>query len=154
MTRFKKYITVILLASALSGCIKKVDDVFRAADSTCVWQQFYTVWNSGDNNSATLSIVNRSKEATGNDFALDDLFFGEVLTKQDSITVTIASLPVVKVTEDTMVCSGTPLQLMAETAAENTVTWSPVQYLNNAGIATPIATPFSPIKYFAEVIQK
>lgn len=29
MTRFKKYITVILLASvALSGCIKKVDDVF------------------------------------------------------------------------------------------------------------------------------
>jgi gliding motility-associated-like protein len=63
-----------------------------AASSTCQWNQFSSTWNSGSNTSATIAIVNNNTIAAGNDFALDDLYFGQVTTKTDSFTVNVTGL--------------------------------------------------------------
>jgi hypothetical protein len=43
--------------------------------STCSWNLFYTVWNSGMNTTADIKIINTSGVHVSNDFALDDISF-------------------------------------------------------------------------------
>jgi gliding motility-associated-like protein len=64
----------------------------NAGSSTCQWKQFFSTWNSGDSTSAIISIVNNNTIADGNDFALDDIFFGEVKTRTDSFAVNVVGL--------------------------------------------------------------
>ncbi|MEO6230903.1 MAG: T9SS type A sorting domain-containing protein [Ferruginibacter sp.] len=42
------------------------------------WQRFYGQWDSGPTTSATISIVNLSTSASGNDFGLDDISFSTI----------------------------------------------------------------------------
>jgi hypothetical protein len=59
---------------------------------TCnVWQQFNMSWNSGSNTTATLEFRFLTSVTTGNDIAIDDLFFGiECTPSTDDVTVTVA----------------------------------------------------------------
>jgi gliding motility-associated-like protein len=78
----------------------------NAGLSTCQWKQFFSTWNSGSNTTATISIVNNNTIADGNDFALDDIFFGEVTTRTDSVTVNVVGLcDSVKIAGKDKVCS-------------------------------------------------
>lgn len=63
--------------------------VFTAPAATCVWQQFYTTWNSGANTTATICIVNQNTNAGANDFALDDMSFAQLCTATDTVVVTV-----------------------------------------------------------------
>ena len=63
--------------------------VFTASPSNCIWQQFYTVWNSGANTTANICVVNQNTVASGNDFALDDITFSPLCQTTDSITITV-----------------------------------------------------------------
>lgn len=54
------------------------------------------------------------------------------------ITVNVSDLPVVTISNDTTVCKGTTVQLNA--SGGTIYSWSPANTLNNANIATPIAT--------------
>ncbi len=58
---------------------------FNASSTLCNWTQFFATWNSGSNTSANICIVNQSTATEGNDFALDDIFFGEICTQTDSV---------------------------------------------------------------------
>lgn len=58
-----------------------LDTAFQVTDQPCIWQRFTATWNSGNNDTATIVIVNKNILAWGNDFALDDIFFGEVFFK-------------------------------------------------------------------------
>jgi hypothetical protein len=40
------------------------------------WQGLSQTWNSGANTSVVLSLINRNTNAAGNDFAIDDIYFG------------------------------------------------------------------------------
>jgi gliding motility-associated-like protein len=62
--------------------------LFYAPDYINQWEQVFTTWNSGSETSATIKIVDILPVLVGNDFGLDDLFFGEIETCLDSITVT------------------------------------------------------------------
>lgn len=85
-----------------------VGNVFNASTQSCVWQQFNTSWNSGNITSATISILNMNQVFSGNDFALDDIFFGEVNTKTDSFTVNVTGLcDSVKINGIDKICSRT-----------------------------------------------
>lgn len=42
------------------------------------WTQLYTVWNSGDATSATITLVNWQNAPAGNDFCIDDITFSEM----------------------------------------------------------------------------
>jgi CSLREA domain-containing protein len=46
---------------------------FTSPSTAGVWQNFSTNWNSGTNTSVTINIVDTNTNASGNDFALDDI---------------------------------------------------------------------------------
>lgn len=71
----------------------QLGNIFTANSQTCIWEQFYTVWNSGNNTTATISIINKNLAAGGNDFALDDISFAELKIIKDSVTVTVNASP-------------------------------------------------------------
>jgi hypothetical protein len=66
--------------------------IFNASPVTCQWNQFTQTWNSGSANSVEICIVNQNTSLSGNDFAIDDLFFGELCTATDEVTVTVVEL--------------------------------------------------------------
>jgi hypothetical protein len=50
--------------------------VFAVAAQNGQWSQFSAAWNSGMSGLATIKIVDMNTDGMGNDFTLDDLFFG------------------------------------------------------------------------------
>ncbi len=64
-------------------------NIFTAPSATCVWSNFFQEWNSGPNNSVEICMVNQNTAASGNDFAVDDLFFGEICEAMDQVTVIV-----------------------------------------------------------------
>lgn len=60
---------------------------FNASSSVCDWQQFSETWMSDAATTAEICIVNQNTDPSGNDFAIDDLFFGPVCVQTDVVTV-------------------------------------------------------------------
>ena len=117
----------------------QIGNVFTASDTTGVWQQFYTIWNSGAANAAVISVVNKDTIKKGNDFALDDISFAEIIIDNDSVKVSVANRPILTLNQDTAICNGSAVQLNATGA--NTYVWNASKYLSALNIANPIATP-------------
>ena len=80
-----------------------IGNVFRSDSAVCVWKQFYQIWNSGSNTTATISIVNQYTSSDGNDFALDDISFRKLCPAKDTVTITI---DVPTHTVSNQICSG------------------------------------------------
>ncbi|HEY4064286.1 MAG TPA: gliding motility-associated C-terminal domain-containing protein [Puia sp.] len=70
-----------------------VGGIFQANNASCVWDQFYTTWNSGSSTSATISILNENTSFSGNDFALDDINFAPITALNNSATVLVQNCP-------------------------------------------------------------
>jgi gliding motility-associated-like protein len=121
-----------------------VGNLITASLPTCTWKQFYTTWNSGNNTSATISIVNKNTIVLGNDFALDDISFTPVSIKRDSIKITIDT-PIIKTIAPVSVCSGIPVQI--NTSGASVYSWVPPTGLSNPNINNPVATPNTTTKY-------
>lgn len=121
-----------------------IGTLITATLPTCSWSQFFTTWNSGSSTTATIAIVNKNTIVEGNDFALDDISFAPVITKRDSVIITIDK-PFVKANNDTAVCVGKPVQLAASGSVS--YNWSPAAGLSNSSVANPIATPFVNTQY-------
>jgi gliding motility-associated-like protein len=66
----------------------QVGALYNAPVNANEWDQVFTTWNSGSATSATIKIVDILPILEGNDFGLDDLFFGELVSCSDSITLT------------------------------------------------------------------
>lgn len=66
-------------------------NVFNASSTTCTWQEFSELWNSGNATNATICVVNVNEDPAGNDFALDDISFRPVCEYTDDITITVGS---------------------------------------------------------------
>jgi gliding motility-associated-like protein len=83
--------TIILPVPQLSFSINgvQIGSVFSGSSSPCDWQQFFTTWESGGASFATICITNENSVGGGNDFALDDIFFGPVCEDEQSFTVTV-----------------------------------------------------------------
>ncbi|MBK9764237.1 MAG: hypothetical protein IPO87_13010 [Flavobacteriales bacterium] len=64
-----------------------------ARPATCIWDQFYSLWDSGTATEATICIVNQNVTPSGNDFALDDISFSPLCSYTDSLTVTLLPEP-------------------------------------------------------------
>lgn len=121
-----------------------VGTIFEASTTSCLWQRFYTTWNSGNSTTAVISIVNKSLVLFGNDFALDDISFAPIFIKRDSVKITVEK-PVVRTNNDDAGCEGIQVQLNT-TGAANYV-WTPSTGLSNPNIANPIATPTTTTEY-------
>jgi len=101
----------------------------------CVWNQFYTTWNSGGNTTATISIVNENTILSGNDFALDDISFAPVNIETDSVTIDVETPSVTVTPVTSTVCPGVAVPLQASGSLN--YSWSPSTGLNDPTIANP-----------------
>ncbi|HYC27153.1 MAG TPA: hypothetical protein VEB42_00035, partial [Chitinophagaceae bacterium] len=115
------------------------------AGAPCNWKQFYTTWNSGNNTTAIISVINKNTAFAGNDFALDDISFAPVSIRRDSVKITIEK-PLVNADNDTSFCAGLSVKLNATGAA--TYSWQPTTGLSNANIPNPVANPATTTKYY------
>ena len=115
-----------------------IGNIFQANSVSCIWDQFYTVWNSGNNTTATISIVNQNTILSGNDFGLDDISFAPISIQRDSVIISVDT-PIVKTNNDTTICKNNLVQLQASGA--NTWSWTPATGLSNAAINNPVAQP-------------
>ncbi len=79
-------------------------NVFNVTTVNCQWNQFYEIWNSGNNTTAKICLVNQNTNPAGNDFALDDITFTPVTPSHDTIVVNV--LPKSRTTLNTTMCKG------------------------------------------------
>ncbi|HVU56214.1 MAG TPA: LamG-like jellyroll fold domain-containing protein [Puia sp.] len=131
---------------------RQLGHLLTANVTDCIWDQFYTVWNSGNATTAVISIVNTNTVLSGNDFALDDISFAPLTVKRDSVTITVNDIPVVKAKPDTTICPGQPVPLQASGA--DTYSWSPASGLTNPDIDAPVATPADSTAYIVTGTSK
>lgn len=83
-----------------------VGGAISPTNNTCQWQQFSTTWNSGGATTAVIKLVNNNTIASGNDFAVDDVYFGTTSFRYDSVTVAVGNpCDSVKITGPLVVCS-------------------------------------------------
>lgn len=127
-----------------------LDNVFAANANSCVWEQFQTVWNSGASPTATLSIISMNQDFAGNDFALDDLFFGQVAVKTDIVKISVTQRPGINTGADITICKDSTIQLNSNVATGVRVQWQPPLYLNDPISDRPTARPMQTITYIAE----
>lgn len=101
-----------------------VGSIFNAPLTSGTWANFFVNWNSGSNSSAVITIVDQNITASGaNDFALDDIFFQQICSHSDDITVTALSTPTVTASaSNSVICSGKTTSLTGLGA--NTYTWT------------------------------
>lgn len=123
---------------------KVLGNLISASSQVCNWAQFYATWNSGTATSAEIAIVNNNTIIQGNDFALDDISFGRVFIKRDSVRITVEK-PVVTTNADTVICAGKPVQLLASGAQD--YSWLPNIALNDGAISNPVASPTTSTEY-------
>ncbi|MFK8161705.1 MAG: gliding motility-associated C-terminal domain-containing protein [Lewinella sp.] len=81
-------------------------NTFQATSSNCQWREFTETWNSGNSVSATICIVNQNTQPSGNDFAIDDIFFGEVCTQTDEVNLDEVFLDADAVPTADLICDG------------------------------------------------
>lgn len=88
---------------------------FNLVGTTCLWQQFYAVWNSGNNTTADICIVNQNTQPSGNDFAIDDLFFGPLCEEEKEFTVTLEEFDILPLEIPPITCFDTEQVITAYT---------------------------------------
>jgi gliding motility-associated-like protein len=104
-----------------------------ASSTTCDWNQFYALWNSGTATSVTICIINQQLAVSGNDFALDDISFSPLCSYTDSVHVTVLpEAPVVDAGPDGALCPGDTAEVTA-TLVPDTWPLTDVSYLWSTG---------------------
>jgi gliding motility-associated-like protein len=110
------------LQFSINGSV--IGSIFSPSLTVGVWSQFNATWNSGNNTTANICIVNQNVALLGNDFALDDIFLQAVCVATD--TVKVVSSPAIKANAgpDQTICAGNPVQLAGSLGGGATGSWS------------------------------
>ena len=93
---FYAYVTPVhsnnppILQFSINGVI--LGEPYKSPATTCQWNKFYAIWNSGSNTTADINIINQNIEANGNDFAIDDIKYVELCKTTDTVTVNVRNL--------------------------------------------------------------
>ncbi len=93
---------------------------FHAYPSTCVWYQFFFIWESDTNTQADISIVNQNTILSGNDFALDDITFATAIVYYDTVYVTVIPKYNSVFSAPDHICSGEPATIQYNGNAPDT----------------------------------
>lgn len=111
-------------------------------DSTCFWSEAKYVWNSGNSDTAEISIYDINLSFFGNDFAIDDISLMPYCRLQACAGQNVST------------CKDTPVMLdgNAMDGFEPYIyKWSPATGLNNPNIKNPIAKIPATTQYILEV---
>lgn len=96
-----------------------VTEVINVSSNTCEWQKSFITWNSEQNFTAELCIVNQNTEEGGNDFGIDDISLYKLCKLTDTIEVTIVQNPDIALGNDTSLCIGQTINLDAGSGFES-----------------------------------
>ncbi|MCX6230679.1 MAG: gliding motility-associated C-terminal domain-containing protein [Bacteroidetes bacterium] len=88
----------------------QIGAVFQATPVNCQWNMFYNTWASGAATTANIEIRNQNTALSGNDFALDDIYFAQLVEIYDSTKI-IVDKPVISLGNDTSICMGDTVRL-------------------------------------------
>jgi len=99
-----------------------ISSIVPTSTTACTWLQNTGFWNSGASTTAILSIVNQSTLTSGNDFAIDDIFFAPVCTSTDTINVQVENV-VIDAGPDLVFCANETGSITA-TSNVPIATWS------------------------------
>jgi len=88
-----------------------IGGTFMASSATCNWTEFFQTWNSGPTGMAEICIVNQNTALSGNDFAIDDIYFAEICQATDIVTVTLVDLDATWFPPDDLCQSSPPFLL-------------------------------------------
>ncbi len=69
-----------------------IGDSNVAISTTCLWVNFFEIWNSGASSSITICIQDVNTAMPGNDFAVDDIVFSPICEVEDCVTLTVSDL--------------------------------------------------------------
>ncbi len=100
----------------------QVGALYNAPVYAGMWDQVFTTWNSGSVTTATIKVVDILPILEGNDFGLDDFFFGEVVSCSDSVTLTASEN--VNLGNDTVISPGKTVVLSPKGGFFSHYTWS------------------------------
>jgi len=114
----------------------QIGPVFSATPATCSWNMFFNTWFSGASTTATISIRNQNTSLGGNDFAIDDLWFAQVVSIKDTFLVVVEN-PVVDIGNDTLLCKGETLTIQA-VADPTTVNY--IWFLDGVPVGVPLSS--------------
>lgn len=90
-------------------------DPLLASSTTCQWEEFFAIWESGPSTSASICITNQNLAGSGNDFALDDISFNALCSYTDSIVIDILPAePQLVISGATALCPGDLATLSAQ----------------------------------------
>ena len=104
--------------------------------TTCVWTNFFVVWNSGVSTSIEICIEDINIARTGNDFALDDITFSPLCEVTDEVTLSVSQVTATA-TSNSPLCELETLNLVG--SGGGTYMWSGPQ-----GFTSSDATPSIP----------
>ncbi|MBE0641971.1 MAG: hypothetical protein IH599_08045, partial [Bacteroidales bacterium] len=102
---------------------QNIGPLVSLSGTTCNWQNFFQVWNSGANTSATICITNQNTAISGNDFALDDIYFAQECTFYDTVNVEVLNYPVIDLGPDQTICRGDSVVLDATADPTSSYLW-------------------------------
>ena len=82
-------------------------NIIDVTNTNCQWNQFYEIWNSGNNTTAKICLLNQNTNPNGNDFAIDDITFTPVTPSHDTIVVNVIPKSVTSIVNS--ICKGDSL---------------------------------------------
>ena len=85
-----------------------IGEIFNGSSTTCFWQSFNAVWNSGSITSAEICILNLNTQPSGNDFVIDDIAFYELCPDTDEVTISLIDepAPLPEIIGPDVICAG------------------------------------------------
>ena len=79
---------------------------FPVSGGVCQWEPFNAPYTATTTGMVEICIVNQNTATGGNDFALDDIFFGEICSSSDEVTIDEITVEAVAPTPVELPCSG------------------------------------------------
>lgn len=70
----------------------QIDNTLTTPLGACEWNQFYVLWNSGNNTTIDICIREMSGAQPGNDYAIDDIEFYQLCTITQEVTVKVSDI--------------------------------------------------------------
>ncbi|MES2850026.1 MAG: LamG-like jellyroll fold domain-containing protein, partial [Bacteroidota bacterium] len=134
----------VQLQLSINGNI--VADSIALSNTTCAWQKNSVIWNSGNNTTAVVAIMNKANTSGSDDyFAIDDINLSLYSIKKDTVRISVDT-PFINTRADTSICESISVTLNTSSAV--TYSWTPAAGLSSTSAANPIATPTDTTKYF------
>lgn len=110
--RFSAWLTALFDDPELANIRLTINGTAAGAALTvsptlCEWNELTASWESTTETSVELCLTDTNMELIGNDFAIEDIFFGPVCKQTDEVTIGEVSFNAAAIPEATLFCEGT-----------------------------------------------